>query len=33
MAMTLIVTIPIVVVFFFAQRAFVEGITLSGVKG
>jgi multiple sugar transport system permease protein len=33
MAMTMIVTIPIVVVFFFAQRVFVEGITLSGVKG
>ncbi|QDZ14834.1 carbohydrate ABC transporter permease [Humibacter ginsenosidimutans] len=33
MAMTLIVTIPVVVVFFFAQRVFVEGITLTGVKG
>ena len=33
MAMTLIVTIPIVIVFFFAQRAFVEGVTLTGVKG
>lgn len=33
MAMTLIVTVPIVIVFFFAQRAFVEGITLTGVKG
>lgn len=33
MAMTLIVTVPIVVVFFFAQRAFVEGVTLTGVKG
>ena len=33
MAMTMIITIPIVIVFFFAQRVFVEGITLSGVKG
>jgi len=33
MAMTLIVTVPIVIVFFFAQRVFVEGITLTGVKG
>jgi multiple sugar transport system permease protein len=33
MAMTVIVTVPIVVVFFFAQRVFVEGITLTGVKG
>ncbi len=33
MAMTMIVTVPIVIVFFFAQRVFVEGITLSGVKG
>jgi multiple sugar transport system permease protein len=24
---------PIVVVFFFAQRAFVQGVTLTGVKG
>ncbi|MDL9979282.1 carbohydrate ABC transporter permease [Microbacterium sp. ASV49] len=33
MAMTMIITIPVVIVFFFAQRVFVEGITLSGVKG
>lgn len=33
MAVTLLVTIPVVVVFFFAQRTFVEGITLTGVKG
>jgi multiple sugar transport system permease protein len=33
MAMTLIVTVPIVIVFFFAQKAFVEGIALTGVKG
>lgn len=33
MAITLIVMIPVVLVFFFAQRVFVEGITLTGVKG
>jgi multiple sugar transport system permease protein len=33
MAMTLLVTVPVVLIFFFAQRVFVEGITMSGVKG
>ena len=33
MAMTILVTVPVVIVFFFAQRVFVEGITLTGVKG
>ncbi|GHJ38096.1 carbohydrate ABC transporter permease [Streptomyces sp. TS71-3] len=33
MAVTVLATLPVVVVFFFAQRAFVEGITLTGVKG
>ncbi|MGJ4842940.1 carbohydrate ABC transporter permease [Leifsonia sp. Le1] len=33
MAMTMLVTIPVVLIFFFAQRVFVEGITLTGVKG
>lgn len=33
MALTMLVLVPVVVVFFFAQRTFVEGITLSGVKG
>lgn len=33
MAMTVVITIPVVVIFFFAQRAFVEGIALTGVKG
>ncbi|AMB57928.1 carbohydrate ABC transporter permease [Microterricola viridarii] len=33
MAMTMLVTVPIVLIFFFAQRVFVEGITLTGVKG
>jgi len=33
MAATLLVMLPVVVVFFLAQRAFVEGVTLTGVKG
>ena len=33
MAATLIVIAPVVVLFFLAQRAFVEGVTLTGVKG
>ena len=33
MAATLLVMVPVVVIFFLAQRAFVEGVTLTGVKG
>ncbi|MEO5921223.1 MAG: carbohydrate ABC transporter permease [Pseudolysinimonas sp.] len=33
MAITMLVMIPVVFIFFFAQRVFVEGITLTGVKG
>ena len=33
MAITMLVMIPVVLLFFFAQRVFVEGITLTGVKG
>jgi multiple sugar transport system permease protein len=33
MAVTMLVTIPVVIIFFFAQKTFVEGITLTGVKG
>jgi multiple sugar transport system permease protein len=33
MAATLIVMAPVIIVFFLAQRAFVEGVTLTGVKG
>jgi multiple sugar transport system permease protein len=28
-----IVMVPVVIIFFFAQKVFVEGIALSGVKG
>jgi multiple sugar transport system permease protein len=33
MAATLLVMAPVIVLFFLAQRAFVEGVTLTGVKG
>jgi multiple sugar transport system permease protein len=33
MAATMLVMAPVIVVFFLAQRAFVEGVTLTGVKG
>jgi multiple sugar transport system permease protein len=32
-AATLLTMLPIVLVFFFAQKAFVQGVTLTGVKG
>ena len=33
MAATLIVMAPVIIIFFLAQKAFVEGVTLTGVKG
>jgi multiple sugar transport system permease protein len=33
MAATLLVMTPVIVLFFLAQRAFIEGVTLTGVKG
>ena len=33
MAVSALAVIPIVILFFFAQRTFIEGITLTGVKG
>jgi multiple sugar transport system permease protein len=33
MAATVLVMAPVIVVFFLAQKAFVEGVTLTGVKG
>jgi multiple sugar transport system permease protein len=33
MAATVVTIMPIVVLFFFAQKAFVQGVTLTGVKG
>jgi multiple sugar transport system permease protein len=33
MAATVVVMAPVIVLFFLAQRAFVEGVTLTGVKG
>jgi multiple sugar transport system permease protein len=33
MAVSTITTLPILIIFFFAQRTFIEGITLTGIKG
>jgi len=33
MAVTTVMTVPIVAIFFFAQRTFIQGITFTGVKG
>ena len=33
MAATVIVTVPLLAAFLFAQRRFIEGITLTGLKG
>ncbi|MFE1900732.1 carbohydrate ABC transporter permease [Streptomyces yangpuensis] len=33
MAATVLVMAPVILLFFFAQKAFVEGVTLTGVKG
>jgi multiple sugar transport system permease protein len=33
MAATIVVMLPVIILFFLAQRAFVEGVTLTGVKG
>ncbi|GAA1987351.1 carbohydrate ABC transporter permease [Catenulispora subtropica] len=33
MAATVIAMAPVIIVFFFAQRAFIEGVTMTGVKG
>lgn len=33
MAVSTLVTIPILFLFFFAQRTFIEGISLTGLKG
>jgi ABC-type glycerol-3-phosphate transport system permease component len=33
MAVSTIVTVPVVVLFFFAQRTFIEGVTTTGLKG
>ncbi len=33
MAVTTVMTIPVIVAYFFAQRTFIQGITLTGIKG
>jgi len=33
MAMSLLMTVPIIVLFFFTQKTFIQGVKLSGIKG
>lgn len=33
MAVSTVITVPIIVLFFFTQRTFIQGITLTGIKG
>ena len=33
MALSTVITIPMIIVYFMAQRYFIEGITFSGLKG
>jgi multiple sugar transport system permease protein len=33
MAAALLFMLPVIIIFFFAQKVFVEGVTLTGVKG
>jgi multiple sugar transport system permease protein len=33
MAMSLLMTLPIIVIFFFTQKTFIQGVKLSGIKG
>jgi multiple sugar transport system permease protein len=33
MAASLLMTLPVIVIFFFAQRYFIQGVTLTGMKG
>jgi multiple sugar transport system permease protein len=33
MAGSVLFMLPVIIIFFFAQRMFIEGITLTGVKG
>ena len=33
MAGSLLMTVPVIIIFFFAQKYFIQGITLTGMKG
>ncbi len=33
MAASIVMTLPIIVIFFLAQRTFIQGVTLTGIKG
>jgi multiple sugar transport system permease protein len=33
MAGALLMTVPVILIFFFAQKYFIQGVTLTGMKG
>ena len=33
MAASLLMTLPVIIIFFFAQKYFIQGVTLTGMKG
>ena len=33
MASSFLMTVPVIVLFFFAQKYFIQGVTLTGIKG
>ena len=33
LAMSLLIMLPMVITFFFAQRLFIQGVVVSGIKG
>ncbi|NLX43625.1 MAG: carbohydrate ABC transporter permease, partial [Chloroflexi bacterium] len=33
MAASVMLTVPIIILFFFTQRTFIQGITMTGIKG
>ena len=33
MAGSLLMTLPVIIIFFFAQKYFIQGVTLTGMKG
>jgi len=33
MAASLLMTLPVIAIFFFAQKYFIQGVTLTGIKG
>jgi multiple sugar transport system permease protein len=33
MAASVLITLPVIIMFFFTQKTFVQGVTLTGIKG